>query len=131
MNEQEIEQKIIEEKAKCWDILFVHAELWKNHTPHITWNAVELYDRLIGFMVQVENERVDKFHADKKEPEVEEVKKDYIYQCPECARVHCDSLYRKPICVHDDNIAYEMRAVYEPGNHEESGGVRATKGVFF
>jgi hypothetical protein len=114
VEEKTIEQQIFEEKAKCWDLLFAHAELWKNHTPHITWNAVELYDRLIDFMAQVESERVDKFYAQRKEEEKKRFRVLYRFQIdvdalnnPD-AMLEVDKLMPKGI-IRIDTEAFELK----------------------
>ena len=52
---------------------------------------------------------------------------EYLYKCPKCDREHWGTLYYSPICIHDDNIGVEMRAVYHPAHHDEVSAQRVRR----
>ncbi len=51
---------------------------------------------------------------------------EYLYKCPKCGTEHWDNMYLTPICVHG-TVAYEMRAVYQPGDAEAVAGIRVMR----
>jgi hypothetical protein len=58
-----------------------------------------------------------------------EMKTEYLYRCDVCKREHWDSLYVKPLCVHENAIAYEMKHVHYPTHHEETGAIMVSREV--
>jgi hypothetical protein len=63
----------------------------------------------------------------KKEDAIDVNDMEYLYRCRVCGKEHWDSLYNKPLCIHDNGIGYEMSPVYHPSHHEEPGAIRVRR----